>query len=234
LSETPFLLVIAGPNGSGKSTLTQYLLSSGIDFGNYINPDEIAAKLDMPEPERSRQAQMHADFERDSCLRRRISFSFETVMSHPSKVEVMLKAHDAGYDVTLFFVATSDPEINVRRVENRVAAGGHDVPHDRIRSRYQRSRSYLPHAALVARRTVVFDNSALVNLPASAGFLGGNAGLRVIAEVIRLDDNLYELRLEADAPEWIDMCLVRPLQAVEAASEGVVRLTVMRRQSSPD
>jgi predicted ABC-type ATPase len=230
LTEQPFVLVIAGPNGSGKSTLTQYLLESGVDFGTYINPDEIALTLEMPEPERSKQAQAVADFKRESCLQGRLSFSFETVMSHPSKVEIMLRAHDAGYDVTLFFVATSDPEINVRRVENRVATGGHNVPHDRIRSRYERSLSYLLHAALVARRTVVFDNSALVNLPRRASFPGAKAGLRPVAEVIRADDNHYIVTLEEDVPEWVQVHLVQPLKDVERASEGGVQLAVSNKE----
>jgi predicted ABC-type ATPase len=124
LSDAPFLLVFAGPNGSGKSTLADYLIEAGIDFGEHINPDEIAATLDLPEPARSRQAQAIADFQRDRCLAGKLSFSFETVMSHPSKVNFMIRADDAGYDVTLYFVCTSDPEINVRRVENRVRRGG--------------------------------------------------------------------------------------------------------------
>jgi len=129
LSDAPFLLVIAGPNGSGKTTLTNYLLEAGIEFGEYINPDEIAATLDLPEPVRSRQAQAIADVQRDRCLTSRMNFSFETVMSHRSKVDFMIRADDAGYDVTVYFVCTSDPEINVRRVENRLSRGGHDVPH---------------------------------------------------------------------------------------------------------
>ena len=63
MADPPFLLVIAGPNGSGKSTLTDYLVEAGFDFGEYINPDQIAARLELPEPERSKQAQTIADFQ---------------------------------------------------------------------------------------------------------------------------------------------------------------------------
>src|SRR3977135_3415426 len=91
LSDAPFLLVLAGPNGSGKSTLTDYLIEAGIDFGEYINPDRIAARLDLPEPTRSKQAQAIADFQRDRCRACQLSFSFETVMSHPSKVDFMIR-----------------------------------------------------------------------------------------------------------------------------------------------
>ena len=76
MSEPPFLLVFAGPNGSGKSTLTNYLIAAGIDFGEYINPDEIAVTLDMPEPQRSRQAQAIADFQRDGRSLRDLPVSF--------------------------------------------------------------------------------------------------------------------------------------------------------------
>ncbi len=219
MTDAPFVVVIAGPNGSGKTTLTRSLLDAGVDFGIHIDPDEIARTHDLPEPQRSAQAQQIADFKRDICLQRRDSFSFETVMSHPSKVELMVRAHDAGYDVTVYFVATADPEINVRRVENRVSLGGHDVPHDRIRKRYWRSLGYLAHAALVARRTVAFDNSALVGEAIRAGGIADAAGLRPVAEVIA-DGNSYDVRVEADAPAWVERFLVRPLVEIGHASEG--------------
>jgi predicted ABC-type ATPase len=71
--DRPFLLVLAGPNGSGKSTLTDYLIEAGVDFGEYINPDVIAAALDAPEPQRSGRAQAIADYHRDRCLSSRLS-----------------------------------------------------------------------------------------------------------------------------------------------------------------
>jgi predicted ABC-type ATPase len=228
LSEAPFLLVIAGPNGSGKSTLVNYLIEAGIDFGEHINPDEIAAALDLPEPARSRQAQAIADFQRDRCLADRLSFSFETVMSHPSKVNFMIRADDAGYDVTLYFVCTSDPEINVARVENRVRRGGHDVPHERIVSRYWRTLELLPHAALVARRTVLFDNSALVGYRANTLLPNPKAGLRPVGEMIG-DGKDYEITLESDVPAWAVRHLVKPLDQLARGSDGAIALTINQR-----
>jgi predicted ABC-type ATPase len=225
LSDAPFLLVLAGPNGSGKTTLTEYLLEAGIEFGEYINPDRIATTLDLPEPARSRQAQAIADFQRDRCLAGGQSFSFETVMSHPSKVQLMIRADDAGSDVTMFFVCTSDPEINVRRVENRVRTGGHDVPHDRIVARYWRTLGLLPHAALVARRTVLFDNSALVGHGANALLPNPRTGLRPVGEMIR-DGKDYELTLESDVPAWVFEHLVKPLDELARGSDGAVTLTI--------
>ncbi len=57
----PFLLVVAGPDGSGKTTLTRSLRAAGLDFGEYINPDEIALDLEGSYDARVRQAQSIAD-----------------------------------------------------------------------------------------------------------------------------------------------------------------------------
>jgi predicted ABC-type ATPase len=222
------MLVFAGPNGSGKSTLTDHLIDAGIDFGEYINPDRIAATLDLPEPARSKQAQAIADFQRERCLTGLLNFSFETVMSHPSKVEFMVRADDAGYDVVLYFVCTSDPEINIRRVENRVTGGGHDVPHERIVARYWRTLELLPHAALVARRTVLFDNSALVGYLANSLLPNLKTGLRPVAEMIR-DGKDYEIVLEADVPAWVFEHLVKPLDELARASDGAVTLAIRQK-----
>jgi predicted ABC-type ATPase len=91
-ADTPRLLIIAGPNGSGKTTLTTRLL----DFGEYINADEIALTL-KPSPERDRQAQIEADRRRRQCLDARRSFSFETVMSHPGKIDEMREAKASAF-----------------------------------------------------------------------------------------------------------------------------------------
>lgn len=228
MSDAPFLLVIAGPNGSGKSTLTDYLIEAGIDFGEYINPDQIATTLDLPEPVRSKQAQAIADFQRDRCLASRLNFSFETVMSHQSKVDLMARADDAGYDVTVYFVCTSDPEINVRRVENRVSSGGHDVPHDRIVARYWRTLGLLPRAAIVARRTVLFDNSALIGYLANTMLPNPKTGLRPVGELIR-EGKKYQMTLESDVPAWVFEYLVRPLDELARDSGGAITLAIRQK-----
>jgi predicted ABC-type ATPase len=230
LSEPPFLLIFAGPNGSGKSTLTNYLISAGLDFGEYINPDEIAAELGAPEPERSRQAREIADRYRDRCLSDRLDFSFETVMSHPSKVDLMIRAVDAGYDVTVYFVCTSDSEINVSRVENRVSRGGHDVPRERIIARYWRTLNLLCHAALVARRTVLFDNSALVGYRANSLLPNPQNGLRPVGEVIGNGKD-YQIRVGSDAPAWVHEFLVRPLEELGQSPDSGINVTVDRKKN---
>jgi predicted ABC-type ATPase len=154
----PNLLMVAGPNGSGKTTLTTRLREMGLDFGEYINADEIA--LDLPAGhDRDRLAQIEADRRRARALQERRSFSFETVMSHPSKIDEMREARAAGYRITFVGVALQDPELNVQRVALRVSEGGHDVPRDRIIARYFRTLALMPRAIAIAHRTLIFDNS---------------------------------------------------------------------------
>lgn len=213
-SPVPKLRVFAGPNGSGKSTIINSIKNievSGkpIDFGYYINADDIARKLtqrsftfsdydleiksdsltDFAEqsgllnnsfsPKEFRQsfrieqqlvfvneqsrieqlAQILARYLRAEMLRLRRRFSFETVFSHESNLDIMREAREAGYKVYLYFVSTESPEINEFRVKLRVAQGGHDVPVEKIRTRYFRSLKLLPKAIQLSYQVFCFDNS---------------------------------------------------------------------------
>lgn len=104
-------------------------------------------------------ASVAADFIRQALLARGASFTFETVMSSVDKIDVLCKAQARGYRTYLYFVATDDPAINVDRVRRRVAGGGHDVPEDKVRSRYERSLANLSRAVKCTNRAYLFDNS---------------------------------------------------------------------------
>jgi predicted ABC-type ATPase len=99
------------------------------------------------------------EFLRQKLLQQKMSFTFETVMSHKSKVDLLAQAQAAGCRTYLYFVATDDPAINISRVRNRVKLGGHDVPTDRIEKRYHRSLGLLMDAIRYANRAYIFDNS---------------------------------------------------------------------------
>jgi predicted ABC-type ATPase len=100
-----------------------------------------------------------ADFLHESLVASRTSFSFETVMSHPKKIELLESSKSFGFRNYLYFVATEDPEINISRVHIRVKEGGHDVPVDKIVSRYHRSLNNLLGAIRATNRAYIFDNS---------------------------------------------------------------------------
>ena len=88
------------------------------------------------------------------------SFSFETVMSHPSKVSFLQKAKKKGFKTYLYFISTQDPSININRVKIRVSKGGHNVDEDKIQSRYYKSMGFLYDAFLNADRAYIIDNSS--------------------------------------------------------------------------
>lgn len=201
MTDAPFLIVIAGPNGSGKTTLTNHLRQSGIDFGEYINPDEIAAGLTGNYDDRVRQAQSIADLRRDDCIVSRRNFSFETVMSHPSKIATMQRARSNGFRVVLYFIATCNPRINVARVGARVALGGHDVPDDKIIARYRRTIALLPAAMRAAHTTFIFDNSAT-----------RVDGLNALQPIARISSEGSAVKLEEvlpELPEWLQVMLAQ-------------------------
>ena len=156
--QRPSLTVIGGPNGSGKTSVITVLQDSGHHFATYLNADDIAATMGGPDAARAAQTQVR-EF-RDRCIAERQSVSYETVLSHPSHLDAMERAVALGFYVRLIFVTTDDPEINIARVAQRVAKGGHPVPDDRVISRYRRCMTEsLPRAVRIADEAMVWDNS---------------------------------------------------------------------------
>lgn len=100
------------------------------------------------------------DYIRLEFLRLKISFTFETVMSHISKVEFLQEAKRQGFKTYLYYVSTVDPMINIARVKYRVSVGGHPVPEQKIVERYYRSIDLLMQAVDASDRTYLFDNSS--------------------------------------------------------------------------
>jgi predicted ABC-type ATPase len=134
----------------------------------------------------SYEAALLVDFIRNLLIERKATLSFETVMSHPSKKDILRFALDNGYACNLHFVTTVSPIINIARVKDRVQKGGHDVPEDRIRSRYLKSLELLSEIIPVTKRTVLYDNSGKV--------------YRIIATIY--DGKLITLHDALPLPKW--------------------------------
>lgn len=197
----PTITMVAGPNGAGKTTLTR-ALSSHFDLGEYINPDDIAASLTGDYRERVAAAQLEAEQRREACISGGRSFTYETVMSHPSKLDVFGRARANGFETRLLFVGLEDPQLNVDRVALRVARGGHDVPVDRIVARYHRTMAALHDAVKLSDAAFVFDNSRATGLIAVP---------RLFVEVSELG---RRFRLHAlPMPRWIEEHLIAKLVA---------------------
>ncbi|MEM6692624.1 MAG: zeta toxin family protein, partial [Planctomycetota bacterium] len=148
---------IAGSNGAGKSTFFETFLS---DCGlRFINADVIAEGLEISPYE---AAELAASI-RTSLVSQRESFIFETVLSDPigDKVDTLAKYSEAGYTVVLIFIQVRDVGESIRRVAMRASQGGHDVPDEKLKSRFERTKANLGRAIARLPHVLVYDNSDL-------------------------------------------------------------------------
>jgi predicted ABC-type ATPase len=156
----PILTVIAGPNGSGKSTIAQ-----DPNFErpqNLVDPDLIARQMRPDAPHLAAVAAGREALRRiRGCIQNGESFTWETTLSGNGTLETMRSAKERGFVVELVYVCLDDAGLNIGRVQNRVALGGHDIPLEDIMRRYGRSLRNLPEAIRIADRALVWDNSGL-------------------------------------------------------------------------
>lgn len=157
-SPDPVLHLIAGPNGAGKTTLATRVIAP-VTRLPFINADVIAAqRWPSAQADHAYDASQVAAEQRRELIGARASFITETVFSHPSKLALIRDAQDAGYLVTLHVVLVPEG-LTVARVGDRVRRGGHTVPEDKIRERYQRLWALVAQARAMAERTSICDNS---------------------------------------------------------------------------
>lgn len=156
----PRLDLVVGPNGAGKSTFIRLTLAPSLRAGvAFVNADEIARQRWPEDPEgHSYEAARIAAETRTALINSGESFIAETVFSHPSKLELIDEARQAGYLVMLHVVLVPQ-ELVVPRVRKRVEAGGHDVPAQKVIERYHRLWPLVATAMQRADGAVVYDNS---------------------------------------------------------------------------
>ncbi|MEB0138227.1 MULTISPECIES: zeta toxin family protein [unclassified Undibacterium] len=207
------VVVFAGPNGSGKTSLIDEIKQTGLATirgvyplpAYFINPDQVAKDLpgDYPNQNaRDEAAQRAAMRIRAEATASKLPFAFETVMSHPSRINEMLILKEQDYRLFLTFITTDNPEKNVERVTQRYETGtttGHYVAPDKVRERYHRTLALLPRAAEIADAVYIYDNSADFEKPK-------------LQAVIERD---AQFSVSPDAKDWVIQRLVHPLQQRE-------------------
>jgi len=154
--------VLAGTNGAGKSSIAGAMLrESG---GDYFNPDEVARALRERDPALSAGQSNAAAWtlgvrQLDRAIRAGEDYFFETTLGGNTVPARLRQALEAGHEVRVWYVALASPELHIARVAARVKSGGHDIPEESIRRRYDDSRRNL--VALLPRLTElqVYDNS---------------------------------------------------------------------------
>lgn len=157
----PNLYIIAGCNGAGKTTASYTLLPHILNCREFVNADSIAAGLSPFEPQ-------GVAFEAGRIMLQRIrqlmnegeDFAFETTLSTRSYVSLVKKAQEHGYTVTLVYFWLHSSEQAMERVALRVSKGGHHIPADVIKRRYDRGINNLFHLYISAcDYWLVVDNS---------------------------------------------------------------------------
>jgi len=159
------LWILAGGNGAGKSSFYHSRLEpSGLPF---INADLIATEL-FPEQANQPDNNSYAAARVAAAMRERLlrsgrSFCFETVFSHPSKVDFTAQARSAGYHIVLVVIHLDDVALNKARISQRVAAGGHAVPDEKVEQRIPRLLQQLRSAIPLCDEVYLLDNSSAEN-----------------------------------------------------------------------
>lgn len=166
------LHLVVGPNGSGKTTFVEQFLALELPGHAYVNADDIAkARWPADSDAHAYEAAQVAAETRAHLIASGRSFIAETVFSHPSKLDLIRSAQEAGYQVVLHVMLVPE-ELAVRRVAYRVHAGGHDVPERKIRERYHRLWQLVAQA-VSADRAALYDNSRHAGPVKTADSYGG-------------------------------------------------------------
>jgi predicted ABC-type ATPase len=155
--QRPVIVALAGSNGAGKTTFYHaHLQAGGLRL---INADVLARELGVDAYGAARMAAAL----RQRLVEQRESFVFETVFSDPvgDKLAFLKRAMEAGYQAVLCFIGIASAETSDERVAMRVSQGGHDVPLEKLVSRFPRTQANLKAAIRALPCVIIFDNDDL-------------------------------------------------------------------------
>jgi predicted ABC-type ATPase len=174
----PNLFILAGPNGAGKSTSAPEMLTGGRRVREFVNADVIAKEEGVSEIEAGRRTLARLDA---LALARR-DVAFETTLASRTLLPRIQAMQRAGYLFHLTFFWLPSADMAVERVARRVASGGHSIPEEVIRRRYERGLENFFNAYLSAADTWVLVNNT--SRP------GRSVAWRRIGSEIEVDDNV--------------------------------------------
>jgi predicted ABC-type ATPase len=157
----PNLYVIAGPNGAGKTTVALKLLPEFLNCNEFVNADFIAKGLSAFNTESVAIAAGRLMLQRLRELKaQKKDFAFETTLSSKTFVPFLKECKEIDYEITLIYIWLESAELAIERIRNRVRDGGHFIPDDVVRRRYERSiqnfvNLYLP----IVDKWKIYDNT---------------------------------------------------------------------------
>ena len=157
----PNLYIISGCNGSGKTTASYTVLPEMLGCSQFVNSDEFAKSFSPFDPSAaSISAGRFMLLKIRYLLTRKDDFCIETTLATRSLMRTIEEAKEFGYRVTLLYFWINTPDLAVKRVKDRVEAGGHSIPEHVIRRRYDMGLRYFFNDYMpVSDRWILVDNS---------------------------------------------------------------------------
>lgn len=201
MNERPIALFYGGTNGSGKSTLRD--IDSGGKITKHIDPDAIARILNPQDPRAvDVAAGREAIHQFKQALAEKTSFTMETTLTGNGILRRMEEAKSAGFQVQLRYVGLNSADVNVERVANRVAKGGHHIDEDVIRRRYTESQENLVKAVAICDKTLIRDNSGAAPVT-----------------YLKIENNQLTRLSDKEAPSWIKTIEAKVMADIQANSQ---------------
>ena len=156
------IVIIAGPNGAGKTTFAREFLPTDADCPNFVNADLIAAGLSpfAPDLVAFKAGRLMLETIADYAKRGE-SFSFETTLSGLTYAQMIPTWQAEGFMVTLIFLSLPNVEMALERVASRVIQGGHNVPEDVIRRRFEHGIKNFERYKVLVDSWQLYDNSGV-------------------------------------------------------------------------
>jgi len=132
------IIIVSGANGVGKTTFAKpYVKNLGYKF---LNADEIAKKIEQQGLENAMIKAGRIFFaELNKSINEKENIVIETTLSGSYINKIANKSKKLGYQIKLIYIFIDSEELCVERVRSRVLKGGHNVPEEDIRRRFQRS-----------------------------------------------------------------------------------------------
>jgi len=160
------IVVVAGVNGAGKSSIAgEAILKNG---GRFFNPDEMARQIRQNDPacplaEANSQAWQLGRRGLERALSEGGFFAFETTLGGNTITALLLDGAGQQAEIHISYIGLDSVERHIERVSRRVAAGGHDIPEDKILERYRTSRENLIRLIPHLSSLYIYDNSTNAN-----------------------------------------------------------------------
>jgi predicted ABC-type ATPase len=159
----PTITVLAGTNGAGKSSIAGAQLEAA--QAPFFNPDIEADALMRANPALSQEEANAAAWRIGkealvAAIAGKHSYNFETTLGGSTIAALLDQAHRSGLRVRMWYCGLRDVELHIARVRARVGRGGHDIPENKIRERFDASRQHLCTLVPALYELLMYDNSA--------------------------------------------------------------------------